>query len=219
MDTRNRAPAESGRARARRAARPWLAVVAVITLVALAIGISSTRQRIADNESAQLLKILAPLLPEESFDNRPDLDRILLEAPELLGDRKARPVYRARRDGELTGVVISTVARDGYLGPIELLVSLDAAGTVLKVHVLSHEETPALGGQIERRNSDWLEQFSGRGPGNPPPERWTLRQDGGDFDQITGATITSRAVVKAVARATELFRSRHDDIISENRSP
>lgn len=199
--------------RSRRAAVPWLAALGIAALVAVVVGVGTTRQRISDNESAQVLKILRELLPDGSFDNRPDEDRVLLSSPELLGSEQPLPAYRARRAGELGAVVLSTIARSGYLGPIHLLVALDPAGRVLAVRVTAHQETPALGGQIGASDSDWMERFKGRSLDDPPAVRWALRRDGGDFDQITGATVTSRAVVIAVRDAAEFFRIHHDQIV------
>jgi electron transport complex protein RnfG len=78
------------------------------------------------------------------------------------------------------------------------------------VRVLAHAETPGLGDPIEERRSDWIRSFEGRSLGDPLPARWTVRRDGGDFDQFTGATITPRAVVQAVRRALEFHAAEHD---------
>jgi electron transport complex protein RnfG len=41
----------------------------------------------------------------------------------------------------------------------------------------------------------------------PEPGKWTVKRDGGEFDQFTGATITPRAVVDAVRLALEYFEA------------
>ena len=112
-------------------------------------------------------------------------------------------VYRARRDGAPVALVLTAVAPDGSSGPIELLVGVNADGTVAGVRVLAHRETPGLGDPIEASRSDWVLAFAGRSLGDPPPAGWTVRRDGGAFDQFTGATITPRAVVHAVRRVLE----------------
>ena len=58
-----------------------------------------------------------------------------------------------------------------------------------------------LGDKIERPRSSWLHSFAGRRLESDPDPRFAVRKDGGDFDQFTGATITPRAVVGAVANA------------------
>ena len=163
----------------------------------------STRARIDDNERAALLESLALLVDPARYDNDLLTDTIEVTAPAALGTTEPVTVYRARRDGAPVALVLTAVAPDGYSGPIELLVGVNADGTVAGVRVLAHRETPGLGDPIEASRSDWVLAFAGRSLGDPPPAGWTVRRDGGAFDQFTGATITPRAVVHAVRRALE----------------
>jgi electron transport complex protein RnfG len=39
-----------------------------------------------------------------------------------------------------------------------------------------------------------------------------VRKDGGDFDAFTGATITPRAIVKAVRKSLEFYRTRREQL-------
>ena len=190
----------------------WLAAVVVAVAAGVAITALATRQRIGRNEAAQVMKVIARVLPPDRYDNEPDRDRILVLAPDLLGSNEPLPVYRARHSGQPAGAVITVVARQGYVGPIRLLVSLNADGTVLAVRAIAHEETPGLGDRIDAARSDWIDHFSGRSLANPDTERWAVRRDGGDFDQLTGATITSRAVVNAVRDAGLYFQQHRAEI-------
>ena len=72
---------------------------------------------------------------------------------------------------------------------------------VLGVRVIEHKETPGLGDKIELAVSNWITEFSDKpfSPDNLAP--WQVKKDGGEFDQFTGATITPRAVVRAVREA------------------
>ena len=72
---------------------------------------------------------------------------------------------------------------------------------VLGVRVIEHKETPGLGDKIELAVSNWITTFSNKpfSPDNLAP--WQVKKDGGEFDQFTGATITPRAVVRAVREA------------------
>src|SRR5690625_7737958 len=105
---------------------------------------------------------------------------------------------------EITGVIIPSVAPDGYSGAISMLVGVTRDGTLAGVRVLAHRETPGLGDKLELSRDDWCLSFDGRALGQPPAERWAAREDGGDFDQFTGATIPRRAVVRKVLRALEV---------------
>jgi electron transport complex protein RnfG len=79
---------------------------------------------------------------------------------------------------------------------------------------VSHHETPGLGDAIEERKSDWILAFAGRSLSNPEPEKWKVKRDGGVFDQMTGATITPRAVVKAVRNTLEYFAAHREELLA-----
>ncbi len=197
----------------------WRSAVTVLAVVvaaaaALALLAQATRTRIARNEAAQVMKVLHTVLPPDSYDNEPDRDRILVRAPELLGDDEPLPVYRARLSGEPAAAVITAVGRHGFVGPIQLLVAITADGRILAVRALSHQETPGLGDRIDAARSDWMQRFSGRSLSDPAAERWAVRRDGGEFDQLTGATVTSRAVVNAVRDAALYFGQHRAEIFS-----
>ena len=156
-----------------------------------------TEERIAANEREATLRTLAAIVPHERMDNDPLQDVIEVSDPDLLGAESTR-VYRIRGGGEPLAVVLNPVVPDGYAGPIKLLVSVLSDGTLGGVRVLSHHETPGLGDRIEIGKSDWVLGFDGKSLGDPPEAKWKVKRDGGAFDQFAGATITPRAVVKAV---------------------
>ncbi|MDW8479867.1 MAG: RnfABCDGE type electron transport complex subunit G [Xanthomonadales bacterium] len=117
--------------------------------------------------------------------------------------------------GRPSALALETVAPDGYSGPIALLVGVDREGRVLGVRVTAHRETPGLGDGIESRRGDWILQFAGRSLGEPAPERWRVRREGGDFDALVGATVTSRAVIGAVERALRLVGEHGEALYGE----
>ncbi len=109
-------------------------------------------------------------------------------------------------------MVLRLSAPDGYNGRIRLLVGIGFDGRVSGVRVTGHNETPGLGDAVEAEKSDWILGFKGRSLTDPPPERWAVRKDGGDFDQFTGATITPRAVVRAVRQALAYYDAHRDTL-------
>ncbi len=179
-----------------------LTLFGVLGTSLVAVTHEQTKERILANERQALLRSLQALVPAAQVDNNMTDDSILVHDPELLGSPETR-VYRGRKDGEPVAAVFTTVAPNGYSGPIRLLVGIHRDGTLAGVRVVAHKETPGLGDKIDERKSDWVLAFTGLSLGEPPPERWKVRRDGGDFDQFTGATITPRAVVKAVRRTLE----------------
>jgi electron transport complex protein RnfG len=178
-----------------------------------------TADRIAEEERRTRLASLYEIVPRESHTNDMLTDTIQVTAPDRLGTSKPVTVYRARRDGEPHAVVMEVVAPDGYSGPIRLLVGIHADGTLAGVRVVSHKETPGLGDFIETGKSDWIRQFKGLSLGNPPREEWAVEKDGGAFDQMTGATITPRAVVQAIRRALLYFRANRESLFAEQAAP
>lgn len=183
------------------------------TCATLAVALSSgvhrlTRERIAAEQVHARRAALNVVLPAALYDNDPLADRLTLRAPAWLGSDEALDVWRARRAGVATALVLEAVAPDGYTGPIRLRIGVRADGTLSGVRVTAHTETPGLGDWIEAAKSDWIDRFAGRALGNPPRERWAVQRDGGAFDQFAGATVTPRAIVRAVRRALD-YLDRH----------
>jgi electron transport complex protein RnfG len=188
-----------------------LAVIAGLVTAAVVVTDVWTRARVARNEAAQTLRLLATVLPAGSYDNEPQLDQITVRDPQL-GSASPLPVYRARKGDRPAAVIITAVARQGYVGPIRMLVCITAGGEIAGVRVTQDQETPGIGDGIEATKSSWITRFVGRSLGNPPAPGWQVRRDGGDFDQLTGATITSRAVVSAI-RDAQIYYMNHKDTV------
>ena len=122
-----------------------------------------------------------------------------------------RTFFRGRQDGTLSGVAFKVVAPDGYSGNIEVMVGIDPSGTVAGIEILSHAETPGLGDKITLPT--FKANFSGKNLENAD---WRVKKDGGEFDQITGATISPRAVVGAVRKGLEFYRDHRDEVLAKN---
>ena len=190
------------------AARPVLTLAllaAVLTAIVVLIA-NVTRNRIVHNEQAWIQQRLDALVAPATHDNDLLTDSIAVTAPDLLGTSQPVRIYRARSGGAPVAAVIRAIAPDGYRGPIELLVAVGRDGRLIGVQVIRHNETPGLGDAFESRDVHWLDKFRGRSLTDPPTQRWTVRRDGGDFDAFTGATITPRAIIKAVRNALEYYQ-------------
>jgi electron transport complex protein RnfG len=201
---------------ARRSLRAALTLLAVASVAfgVVALVHERTRADIAAAARARQQEQFAAVLAGRPFDNDPLQDVVELRDVELLGTASPVPVHRARLQGKPVAVIMAAVAPDGYSGPIELLVGIAPDGRLLGVRVTRHKETPGLGDFIELRKSDWIHQFAGRSLQSPTPERWQVRRDGGDFDQFTGATVTPRAVVTAVARTLQAFERHREALLA-----
>ena len=185
-----------------------LFVFALVGTTMLAFTHDRTEPVIARGQLAEKRALLSQVLPATLYDNDLLASQQSVPPDELLGTRQPSTLWLARRGGAFSGVVMEAVATDGYSGDIALLVGIDANGNVTGVRVTAHRETPGLGDYIDRAKSAWIDQFVGKSLLAPEPKHWKVAKDGGRFDARAGATITPRAVVKAVRNALEYF-ARH----------
>jgi electron transport complex protein RnfG len=182
-----------------------LLVFAFIGTAILAFTHQSTEPTIARGQQAAKLALLSQVLPASLYDNDLLTSRKSVPPDDLLGTRLDSSQWLAQRNGQFSGVVLEAIAPDGYSGDIALLIGIDVNGNVTGVRVTAHRETPGLGDYIERTKSAWIDQFSGKSLASPPAKHWKVVKDGGAFDARAGATITPRAVVRAVKGALEYF--------------
>ena len=185
--------------------------VALLTSAAIGVADHLTRADIAQRQLEDLQITLQQVVPATYYDN--DLVRDTV----TVNDEGGRPVvvYRARRGGRVQAVCYQ-VSAPGYGNTAMIVaVGIDRAGTLLGTRVISHNETPGLGDKIELSKSDWILSFTGRSLNDPQPEKWAVKKDGGVFDQFTGATITPRAVVKAVKGSLDFFAAHRALLLDE----
>jgi electron transport complex protein RnfG len=178
-----------------------------------------TREKIASQERRAVLDQLGQLVAANRYDNALHDDHFSFSDNHWFPGGQAVTVYRARLRGEPVAMVMKLVAPDGYNGDIQLLVGINADGSLCGVRVTSHKETPGLGDDLEISRSNWILGFAGRSLGNPGPAGWAVRKDGGQFDQFTGATITPRAVVKAVYGALSYYAENRQSLFDHPADP
>lgn len=196
-----------------------LGLFAMVGTGLVALTYNGTQQRIADAERKFMLRSLNAVIPHHLYDNDLFKDYTTLRSPALLGTDEPVQIFRARLAGEPRAIAFSVLAREGYVGPIKLMVGIDMQGEILGVRVLTHKETPGLGDKIEERRSNWILDFDGRSLSNTEQKAWRVKRDGGEFDQLTGATITPRAVVKAVHNALVFFTQNKQRMLTEEMAP
>lgn len=104
-------------------------------------------------------------------------------------------------NGEMAGVAIKTFS-SGFGGRIRMMVGFTPDGAIYNTSVLEHSETPGLGAKcVEPAFADQFRQF------NPSESKLQVKQDAGDVDAITAATITSRAYCVAVQNAVDQYNA------------
>ena len=185
-----------------------LVIIFLISCILLAAVDRFTRDQIAKNARAGELRVIDSVMPlahdNDLYDDYIDIDDTAYSGIHTV------TVFRARRNGQPVGAVFMPVTATGYSGNILLVIGIAHDGTLLGVRVLKHQETPGLGDRIEPAKSDWITIFTGRSLLEPPVTEWAVQADGGNFDQLSGATITSRGVVNAVHRALEYYQANRD---------
>jgi electron transport complex protein RnfG len=157
----------------------------------------TAEQRLIDSRN------LLDLLPPDSYDNQP-LDQPLSLENTVLANSTLLAGYRASKAARAYAVLLRSQTQ-GYAGTIDLLIAIDTEGRLLGVKTLKQTETPGLGARIADWPNAWLEAFSGKSRTDPGDNGWALKKDQGQFDQIAGATITSRAVIQATHDALRYF--------------
>lgn len=191
-----------------------LAVFAAITTATVALLVWFTSGQVAANQRNAQVQALNAVMPAGRYDNDPLSDTATF-TDSRLGDSKPHTVYRARKGGAPAGAVMDIQAPEGYGGSIRLLVGVDADGVVTGVRMVPpHPETPGLGDKIDIKKSDWILSFDGKSLATTTEARWNVKKDGGDFDQFTGATITPRAVVKAVGDSLRWYHENRDNVFA-----
>ena len=158
-------------------------------------------------DSRHLLDLIAP----DSYDNQPLEHPIKIEAAALTNSTLLGG-YLATRSDQPVAVLLRSQTL-GYAGAIDLLIAVDANGRLLGVKTLKQSETPGLGARIADWPNAWLQVFSGKSRTEPGDSGWALKKDQGQFDQIAGATITSRAVINAVHDALRYFDEHRQHLL------
>lgn len=185
-----------------------LTIVTAIAAASLAQVYDLTKDAIAESKRQEMLRAIKTVLPP--FDNEPDQDTFEIISGK---DRKGRDVktifYLGRKGGILQGAAFKSSTKEGYSGLIEVMVGSDPSGKVTGIEILTHAETPGLGDKIIWKS--YRDKFIGKTLKNT---KWLVKKDGGDFDEFTGATISPRAVTRAVKDGLEFFVKNRAKIIN-----
>ena len=162
----------------------FLMLVFAATIAALIIGglAESTQQRIAQNQVDYDLKQLQRAI------NNPSMT--------LIQPNSDSTHFELWSGNSRQGFLLPIETTQGYNGMIRAWLAVDQAGTITAVSTHRHQETPGIG-DIINAEAPWLDQFFDR---NLRHDQFRLKRRGGDFDHVTGATITSRAYIEMVGQ-------------------
>ena len=152
-----------------------------------------TKAPIEASELAKVNAAISAVTP--AFDSIPSEDVRTLD--------DGAQIYTSRMGGQVVGYAIK-VSTSGFGGPLTIMVGFTPDGTVYNTSVISHSETPGLGAKLVDENCAPRVQVKGK---NPSTNKITVTKDGGEIDAITASTITSRAFLKGVNAAYEVFKN------------
>lgn len=177
-----------------------LACICVLAGALLAVIDSVTREPIAAAMREEKMKAMRRVLP--GYDNDPmACTNVVVEN----GD--AWVFHVARKDGEFAGAAFEAASGEGYGGTVRIMIGAGADDAVLGLEILQHAETPGLGARITE--SGFRNQFRDRSIGDTV---WTVKSDGGDIDAVTGATMSSRAVLDALRRGLDVYIRNREEV-------
>jgi electron transport complex protein RnfG len=186
-------------------------VIAILCGVVLSFSHELTRERISKNIEMQKLKIITAVMTPD-FDNDIYYDVKAINYTNDFGSELTTNVYRARKSDNPVGVVFMPIPATGYNGSIQLSIGILKDGSIFAVQVLSHHETEGLGGNIHQDKTDWLNNFSQQSLDVTAMDEWAVKDESGKFDQLSGATITSRGVINAVKNSLKLYVTEQDTL-------
>lgn len=181
-------------------------LVIALTLISTAAGVilavtnRITTAPIDSAGSRQYGESLALVLP--AFDNQPNLTTF-----DVNDGEQTWTFHVARKGGRYVGAAFVASSKKGYGGEISLMIGVTAEGRVRKIRILSQQETPGLGTKVTE--APFASQFDDR---SITGTVWAVRKDHGDIDAVTGATISSRAVLEAVRAGLDVYQKHADEI-------
>lgn len=179
-----------------------------------------TKPAIEASAAEEKMKLINEVLPHNEYDNALLDDSLTLPPTPELGLSEPSKLYQARRDGQAVAVIFEATAPDGYAGKIKLIMAIRPDGRIAGVRVTQHKETPGLGDYIETRKDKnkahpWISQFTGMARAQVPDKDWKVKKDGGHLNYYAGATISPRAVAKAVLKAVQWADANRDRLFAE----
>jgi len=152
-----------------------LSIICIVVALMLAVVNALTADTIAANNAREKEAAILSIFPDG-------------DGTELNYAEDGTEVYRVKTGESVIGYCVS-VAENGFGGAVSMMVGVDPSGSVCGVKIVSLSETPGIGSKV--KSDGFLATFKGD----------QLFVIGENFDAISGATVSSKAVVRGVNRA------------------
>jgi H+/Na+-translocating ferredoxin:NAD+ oxidoreductase subunit G len=179
-------------------------IIALVCCIIIFVANKLTSDQIDLNKHATAIEMIETVMPL-TYDN--DLYNDRMDIAEL-----STTVYRARFNADNAGLVFMPVSTMGYKDTIKMAIGLSYEGVIIGVRIIEQHETVDLGDNIDQKNSDWINNFDDRSLKNTPDAAWAVANDDGDFDQLSGATISPRSVINAVKNTLDFYEVNRDSL-------
>lgn len=186
-----------------------LLIISVTCVIAIFVVNEITKDKIEINKEKAALATITEVLPVD-YDNDLFTDNINLDVPDKINNTGIITVYRARLNNQPVAVSLMPVITKGYNGNISLIIGIRYDGAVTGIRVLQHNETEGFGDQVHQDKTDWLQNFNNTSISASPEKQWAIKKDEGEFDQLSGATITSRSIINIIYRTLEYYLENQD---------
>ena len=161
-----------------------LSIICIVVALMLAVVNALTADIISANAAREKEVAILSIFPEG-------------DSTEVQYAADGTAVYCVKSGENVIGYC-ADVAENGFGGAITMMVGVDPTGSVCGVKIVSLSETPGIGSKV--KSDGFLNGFRGRDP-------FVI---GENFDAISGATISSKAVVRAVNHARTVMADMFD---------
>lgn len=174
-----------------------LTIIALVAAFILSYVEQLTKEPISRAKDTRELEAIASVIKE--FDNDPFAEKLTITSA---NKKQKFELYPARKDGVINSYAIKTFSNNGFGGKIEMIVGFLMDGSINNFIITQSSETPGLGTKIS--DEKFKSQFRGL---NPNKHGFKVRQDGGEIDAVTAATISSRAAIDAIKKAAKAYNN------------
>lgn len=205
-------------------------LIAITIVFLVTVTYLLTKSKIETNKDNYQRVVLDNLLKSSAikFDNNILDSVIYVSNNQYLNSVNYNPIFIAKNNNKISAIIIETIAPDGYNGNISILVAISPDfqniknSKIINIKITNHEETPGLGDKADEDKYydnaiNWLKLFHDKSLADPnDATKWTVKKDNKDaiIDSWTGATITPRAITKAVYNSLKFFEKYHKEIIN-----
>lgn len=171
-----------------------LLLVTVVASAALSLVNNITKPRIEEQKRLVTERALLAALPTA--------DKNAIEPVTIRDTLKYYIGYTDTAKSAIAGYAF--VARGaGYSSVIETMVGVDSTGQIIGIKIMQQVETPGLGTKIEEtkygEDSPWFQRsFIAK-----HAETVAVKQDKGEIESVTGATISSRTVANSISSGSK----------------